>query len=271
MWDSNRGRDWTTLNYQYDELVPQPGVSVGSPEYIANLRSNLNTLYPPVHEKALLFRGFTRANGEFDDYIINVIYDRYALGGLAYSILFFVGKPPQALSSYQRSPNFVGSISTFSASIEGPNGGIACPNCAQQAKDKVFSKAQIPITLQLLQKAEVQQPVPGPDGDSPQLLIPGGGYGNLTPGTVEKILQHPTEGLSWIFVAIGGEVINASHFPNTEVVVLSGTGRPFNTPSVIEGDTSAFNGYTVLEKATSNQPLGLGHSDTRLQLIKDDT
>ena len=90
---------------------------------------------------------------DFHDYIINVVYDCYALGGLAYSILFFIGKPPENLSTYRQSDNFLGAVYTFSNPVNNADGSVACENCAQQSSAKVLSKAQIPITLPLLSKA----------------------------------------------------------------------------------------------------------------------
>ncbi|KAL2038420.1 hypothetical protein N7G274_008759 [Stereocaulon virgatum] len=36
-WSSDRARSWIKLGYQYDDLVPQHGVTEGSPQYLNDL------------------------------------------------------------------------------------------------------------------------------------------------------------------------------------------------------------------------------------------
>ncbi|KAL2052351.1 hypothetical protein ABVK25_007510 [Lepraria finkii] len=138
--------------------------------------------------------GYTWPNEEFNDYIINVIYDRYALKRRAYATLFFIGKPPKRLSNYRESEKFVGAVYTFSAPIVGEDGSIACDNCAQQSSQGVLSKDQIPITVSLLAAAPLYVQIHA--GDSPQVPIPGIGLGALDQRPVESILHDPVEGCS---------------------------------------------------------------------------
>ena len=105
---------WKALHYQYDDLVPLSGLQEGSEQYYQELRTRINTLYP---DTSSILKEVLSYQDQFNDYIINVVYDRYALDGLAYSILFFISKPPKALSSYRQSRNFIGEIYTFSSPI----------------------------------------------------------------------------------------------------------------------------------------------------------
>lgn len=175
----------------------------------ASLHLGIKELYPTTSSIVQGTPGYTWPNEKFNDYIINVIYDRYALKRRAYAILFFIGKPPKRLSNYCESENFVGAVYTFSAPIVGEDGSIACDNCAQQSSQRVLSKAQIPIMVSLLAAAPLHVPIHA--GDSPQVPIPGIGLGALDQRLVESILHDPVEGLQWKFVGLGGTEIAMLH------------------------------------------------------------
>ena len=264
LWSSDRARCWKELGYQYDDLVPQPNTPEDSPKYLEDLRKHIKELYPSTSSIVQGTPGYTLPNEKFNDYIINVIYDRYALKGRAYAILFFIGKPPERLSSYRESENFVGAVYTFSAPVIGEDGSTACDNCAQQSSQGVLSKAQIPITVPLLAAAPLHAPIHA--GDPPQVPIPGIGLGALDPRPVESILHDPVEGLQWKFVALGGTEIEAEKFPNTEIAVLHGYG----SHPVEDDQMPEYHKYKILKRAVKNRYLGFGHDDTQLKIIRDD-
>ena len=251
-------RDWTGLKYQYDDLVRQSNdVTVGA-TYLDNLRAHLSVLYPGTSEIIKQ----TGVEGErFNDYIINVVYDRYALQGRAYTILFFIGNPPEALSQYHSSDNFVGAVYTFSAPVETREGSTACNNCAKQMSDKVLSKAQIPITLPLHAKARQALEGGPPEAGIPALLPVA-----LDRDSVERFLRDGQEGLRWEFVEIGGARREPADFPHTEIAVLQGTGSHAQGREYLP----RYERYSKLTRATDNQYLGSGHPDTRSRLIRDD-
>ena len=263
--------------------MPQAGVVEGSSQYLAELRTTVNKLYPPPSTILKDVPGYLDSNDKYSDYIINVVYDRYALKGHAYSILFFIGPPPGDLRAFRTSKNFVGMIFTFSSPTENADGSPKCGNCAAQSEAKVLSKAQIPLTIPLVAKVTEFQGAHFEGGagapDVPQLpLIPG--IEELKPKAVEQLLRDETEGLSWEFVALGGDVVDKAEFPNTRIAVLHGKGSlPAQTDPEAES-CKAFRGYKVLKKAVSNQPLGvgyrgnqwfgLGHPDSGPDMIVDD-
>ncbi|OCL09390.1 Di-copper centre-containing protein [Glonium stellatum] len=266
LWFSDKCRDWTQLNYQYDDLVPKPDAinpdgSVNEERYAQDLRTYINTIYPSTSQIVKETPGYTLDGGKFNDYVINVIYDRYALKGRAYAILFFLGDPPQALSTYRQSDNFIGQVYTFSAPTE-VGGAIACGNCAKQKSSKVLSKAHIPITLHLLAKARPQSQLGGGAAQAP-LGIPGLGLGALDPEPVEEILQQQ---LKWVFVEIGGRRHDPADFPDTEIAVLHGQGQHAATLDHLP----TYAGYKKLERATRDKMTGSGHPQARLGLIRDD-
>ncbi|KAK1143577.1 hypothetical protein N8T08_006187 [Aspergillus melleus] len=93
---------------------------------------------------------------ERDDYVITLIYDRYALRGAPYTINVFLGEISAGSYSGPGSEGFVGSIYNFSGSLEN------CPNCKKQAEEGVKSIAQVPATIAarhfIRNKLEVPQP-----------------------------------------------------------------------------------------------------------------
>lgn len=265
-WYSDKCRDWKQLNYQYDDLLPKPDAinpdgSVNQQRYAQDLRTYINTIYPSTSQVLQNTPGYELDDHKFNDYVINIIYDRYALKGRAYAILFFIGDPPQALSTYRQHENFIGQVYTFSAPIE-VDGAIACGNCAKQKAGKVLSKAHIPITLHLLAKARSQSLPAGGAAQAP-LGIPDVGLGRLDPEPVEKILEKQ---LNWVFVEIGGRRHDPTDFPDTEVAVLHGHGQH----AVDSHHLPMYAGYRRLLKATKDKKTGSGHPENGVGLIRDD-
>ena len=152
LWTSDRARSWKDLGYQYDDLVPKSHTPEGSDKYLKDLREHINELYPGASSciQETPWYSLPDESFDFNDYIINVVYDRYALKGRAYTIPFFIGEPPEPLSNYRGSESFMGAVYTFSAPVIGEDGSVACDNCAQQSSRGVLSKAQIPITIPLI-------------------------------------------------------------------------------------------------------------------------
>jgi len=250
------------MNYQYDDLVPAAGAknpdgTVNQERYLRDLRAHVDQIYPSTSTVVRDIPGYLSQDNKFDDYLINVIYDRYALNGRAYSILFFLGDPPQSLSGYRDHENFVGIVYTFSTPVVDANGNANCGSCANQKASKVLSKAQIPLTLPLLAKLSTHPAT----GATP--------IGNVDPATVELILSRL---LQWKFVQLGGTEKPAGDFPNTEIAVLRGEGSgASSTPSEgLRGAPRGFRGYKKLRTATRDNLLGYGHPRTSVGLIRDD-
>ena len=252
-WTSDMGRDWRLSNYQYDDLKDMPP---GEPtaEFQALLRQHINELYPST-SSIVASTDYTLADHTFYDYVINVVYDRYALNGRAYSILFYIGEPTKDFSASKSDPNFVGAVYTFSAPFVSASGKITCDNCGRQQAAKALSKAQIPLTLPLIRRTRLIS-----DGYS---TIPATLLGPLKPDKVEQVLHH---GLKWYFVALGGREVELSKFPDTEVAVLQGTGKH----PVADHIMPRYTDYTKLTDATKNKPLGYGHRIGPNDLIGDD-
>ena len=195
---------------------------------------------------------------KFHDYIINVTYNRYALNGRAYAILFFIGTLPEDLSQYRGSDSFVGAVYTFSSPVETDDGSVACANCAEQMSGKELSKAQIALTLPLLTKARQAR-----EGGPSEGELPGIGLGALDPEKTEQLLGV---GLQWRFVEIAGVEHEPSNFPDTVVKVMHGKGSHARGRDHLP----RYRGYKQMTGATSNKLLGAGHDNTRDNFVTED-
>jgi tyrosinase len=257
----------TKLGYQYDDLVPSgdalnPDGTINQPRYEAGIRSLLEKFYPSTHQIVKQFPGYVSKNNDFNDYVINVIYDRYALNGRAYAILFFLGSPPENLNNYHESPNFAGLVYTFTTPIYDETGSLKCSNCEEQKSKKILSKAQVPLTLRLIAKIAGDSSVADPG------WIPAGSaVDGLPPDTVGVILENQ---LNWTFVEIGGRERPSTDFPDTEIGVHYGKGTlpSHRDDQLIEAP--AYGGYKKLPRATRAHHLGSGHPGTLLNMIRDD-
>ncbi|KAH1293571.1 prephenate dehydrogenase (NADP(+)) [Aspergillus fumigatus] len=137
---SDDARFWRKYGYDYD-IVKKPGTNEDrAPEEV---KMKINQLYgEPIsrlHEGQPV---------EYD-YVINVIYDRYALDGIPYTIVFY-------LHLKDGSYKCLGGVYTFSTKLsdaqDTERGG--CDNCREQKKAGVLASAQIPLTYTLYERQE---------------------------------------------------------------------------------------------------------------------
>lgn len=223
------------------------------------LKPRIHELYPTSAKAVEALPEFNRLDTDnkiFNDYIINVVYDRYALKGRAYSILFYLGKPTQPFCNSKADPNFIGQIYTFSKPYI-QKGKVTCANCQKQSEVNKLSRAQIPLTLQLLRLAS-------PIRDNKLGLPVSPTLGYLPPKDVEEVLQH---GLEWYFIEVGGILRDYKNFPDTtQVTVLQGEGRHPTDGKVLP----SFGNYKILKEATKERPLGFGNPIGRNDLTVSD-
>ncbi|OAA53139.1 Di-copper centre-containing [Cordyceps fumosorosea ARSEF 2679] len=133
-YNSNQVRNVEALNYTYDyvdEITDEFGDVIP-----AKSNAYINRRYGPEKE------AFKTLKPQYDP-VINVIYDRYAFNGRAYSFLFFLGNLDKTVP-YKRQTSLIGSIFTFSTTMEGSD--VTCRSCYVQQKAHVLSRAQIPLT-----------------------------------------------------------------------------------------------------------------------------
>jgi len=228
VWTSRMTRDWTKLSYSYDTLEPSKEVldssgALDEDKYKDALRAKVNELYPSTGQfvnrvfqsrKIKTPNGVDAVEGEeehkkldrWNDFLINVVYDRYALGGTSYSIVFYLGGNKNDPYTVCSSKCLVGRIYTFSAGSQTATDG-GCANCTAQQKAGVLSRAQIPVTIKLLQDVLDQER-------------------DVWSMESEKVQTYLEDNLHWKFVAYGGEELKASKFPNTQIKVYCGHGKP---------------------------------------------
>ncbi|KAH7227272.1 hypothetical protein B0J15DRAFT_577507 [Fusarium solani] len=250
------------LGYQYDDLVPHPDVVkdgyLDEEHYKTDLLAYVNSTYPGAALAVSKIRGpgietpdglSDKKGAPFPDYVINVVYDRYALGGISYSIKFWLGGPSNEPQTNEVEENYIGEVFTFTGSFSSEGG---CENCKRQAEEGALSFDQVPITIPLLShifdKAK----------DHP--------IENLTDKEVEEYLKLH---LGWTYVQHGGHKLNPEEFPKTEISVMKGQGVPqytepeqkleaelvsIATMSVASLDALPVNPVANLSQATIDEP-----------------
>lgn len=208
MWTSDRGRDWTKSGYQYDDLMPSSKAVTDDrtkliPEiYKEELQAYIHKTYPGTSYQAWAIREdqsivnkeffgpTTTEQKAFEDYLINVVYDRYALNGRSYGIEFFLGD------------DYVGQIYSLGGMRPGTETG--CANCGNQKNARVLSKAQLPISIALMRKAADQS------------------FEALNTFTENDVESYLAKNLDLRYFEVGGAVRDPSDFPNTKIAVLGG-------------------------------------------------
>ncbi|KAH7147138.1 hypothetical protein B0J13DRAFT_622059 [Dactylonectria estremocensis] len=265
-WTSDGVRDWTELHYSYDDLKPRPEAilpdgTLDEGRYKTDLLAHIQDIYPSTqkyyeklfHDSSIknedFFGPHNTENVTWNDYIINVTYDRYALNGTSYVIQFWLGgednKPD---TTFKDQENLIGQVYSFGgltpASADAPGG---CANCGEQKDNKVLSRAQVPLTIPIISQALDR------------------GYQHIDSTRGRHVEPYLMKHLHWKFVQIGGEEKPASDFPNTTISVWRGTGKA-QEPVEETGEAlpPVYAGYQILYKPTDGKDCGLTHDDELL-------
>ncbi|KAF5575372.1 tyrosinase precursor [Fusarium pseudocircinatum] len=253
VWTAKACRDWTELNYQYDDLAEVAERTIRKHgrfipgEFQTELRSHIDTIYPGTghliesmkNSHAILeaLRSYQSQRESWKDYIINVVYDRYALDGLSYTIQFFLGGPPGEDTSFEKHDD-IGQVYSFGGRQSTSEG--SCRNCKRQAAAQVLSCAQMPLTIHLLHHNISDHSITNSDG-------------------IEEYLRLH---LQWRVVKYGAEVISEEgfkkNFSKLQISVLCGTDRvkPSNEQST-GSVSSLYSDYVPLPGITDGKPGGL--------------
>ncbi|KAF5586524.1 tyrosinase precursor [Fusarium pseudoanthophilum] len=253
VWTAQACRDWTELNYQYDDLAEVAERTIRKHgrfipgEFQRELRSHIDTIYPGTGQVIeSMDRSCTIPNairpshgqkGSWKDYIINVVYDRYALDGLSYTIQFFLGGAPGKDTSFEKR-NYIGHVYSFGGRQSSSEG--SCNNCKKQAAAQVLSCAQVPLTIHLLHHNISN-------------------HSTKNSGEIEEYLRLH---LQWRVIKYGGEVISEEafnkNFSKLQISVLRGTGRIKSGNTQSAGSVSSlYSDYVPLPEITDVKPGGL--------------
>lgn len=259
-WTSDDVRDWTHLGYQYDDLIPKPE-AIDPDKHVliektfkTDLKKHIEDIYPSAQKywKAVFekknrdenkyFWGPTNTKQEtWNDYVINVIYDRYALEGSSYSIQFWLGgdgKDPN--TTFRDEENLIGQVYSFAGMDPSTE---TCSNCASQKDKKVLSCAQVLLTIPLMSQALDDR------------------FEHINTTRVDAVIVYLRNHLRWKFVQIGGFEMPAEEFPNTTISVLRGIGKPLTAPDEETDIPPIYAGYEILHKVTQEKACGVTEED----------
>ncbi|MCJ1266573.1 hypothetical protein MMC22_006458, partial [Lobaria immixta] len=152
-YNSNSIRDWTKLGYSYPELQPwlteyNPSGVFDRHRYIKAIQRQINYLYDSTR-RLVLGSPWAKIGGLQNDYIINVIYERFAMKGLPFTVRLFIGPTQNSVAhSLNATSTYVGSVYNFCAPSLTKKG--SCANCERQEELGAKSTGQVPITNALL-------------------------------------------------------------------------------------------------------------------------
>ncbi|EFY90419.1 tyrosinase domain protein [Metarhizium acridum CQMa 102] len=147
LYRSDDVQDCRVLHYEYDITRSDPSV----------IKQKIQELYG--NKTMHIYKQISqRHQGVLGDYIVTVLYDRYALAGRPFVINIFFGAVDGRDFYGPESRNFVGSVFNFS----GPLDVSGCGKCREQREQGVMSVSQIPATLSVHWYMTTYSTVPRP-------------------------------------------------------------------------------------------------------------
>ncbi|EFY96910.2 tyrosinase [Metarhizium robertsii ARSEF 23] len=193
-YNSNDARDCEKLGYTYQDLV-NTDIDKLKAELLAKYGKHTKELLRPI--KGIPVPGIGETT--FPDYIINVEYDRFALGGEPYAVKFHL---ETTNDRGQTESCTLGSFHNFTSPVV-PD----CKNCQEQKDKSAKSKAQVPITLPLHGLVKSTR---YPDATS------------LEPDHVDVLLEQQ---LKISVTKLTGEQVPLTNLPGFHVTVHVGTAN----------------------------------------------
>ncbi|KAI1812818.1 common central domain of tyrosinase-domain-containing protein [Poronia punctata] len=201
-------RDFKKYGYTYPELQPwlakykdgQGNFDVNA--YINDVEDQIRNLYSPENASDVgKAQGFTSLGFEkwTKDIIVNITYDRFAFGGVPFTIYLFVGDPSTLGdddSPLHAKAQLVGYVYTFSNPALPQQNQRGCQACQRKLNEGSKSRAQVPITGALVARLASGHPQL-PTGIPP--------LANLESHSVENYLE---KNLHWKVVSHGGHELD---------------------------------------------------------------
>ncbi|KZS86904.1 Di-copper centre-containing protein [Sistotremastrum niveocremeum HHB9708] len=219
LFDSDKVEDWTKYRYTYPELqkwLPKYVVDgkFSEEEYIKDIRRQVDQLYKVTESEELPvpWHGEGRQARFNHDYVVNVEYERFALGGHPFTVLILInGK-------------VVGQIYNFTA----PPSETGCTNCEDQERARIISVGQVAITTPLL--LALHSDISSLHAFEPDAV-----------GSWLKAEGH----LTWKVVKLDGQVVQPHEIPSLRVWVVNA-----ERSQVHESQPFVFRNHQVLFEAT---------------------
>ncbi|KAK4227792.1 common central domain of tyrosinase-domain-containing protein [Podospora fimiseda] len=287
-WNSNDIRDTAPLGYTYPELEKWKYIDAeGNYDHDAHkaaLSVYLNTSYNAAARAAFLATA-TRNPGEeaqdpesakptlqglqlfsspptpkadiigYDDYVVNIIYNRFALSGRPYTIHIFVGKVPDRVPYTFDDPegSLVGQVFTFSTPADrlGTDADVGCVNCRQQQAGEVMSSGTVVLTNALITRWKNQlthTPRHRFNPDDVPTVLP-----SMKP---EDVIPFLKTNLRWRVTSLG-EVVPTEELKSLRVSVAVGKADHFADPTKL----SRFYDYKAAYEVTQDRNQGAGPDD----------
>ncbi|KZT39467.1 Di-copper centre-containing protein [Sistotremastrum suecicum HHB10207 ss-3] len=237
-YNSDLIRGWIKLGYSYPELQPWLiGTKYDNKaQYLEDVRKQVKNLYAdPVSNGELYKLPSNKSSQDIPDYIVNVRYERFALGGQSFTIHFF-------LEGHK-----VGQIYNFVASSRAVGGPEGCANCQSQESRKALSKGQIHLTSHLFRRFAAE--------DKKQKSSFPTYY--HSPDVVEAYL---TEHLSWKISVTRGVQVGPEAIGGLRVSVARGAATHYKGGSKL----AQYGGYQILHDITHGKPGGHLRDDNEL-------
>ncbi|KAI1645927.1 Di-copper centre-containing protein [Daldinia loculata] len=264
-WTSSDVREVTALGYTYPGLEKWLYTTNGvydKQKHLDTLTKTLNENYNSdwsASQKARLTAGpgqpnlpkLARLHTLSDkpvnlttyDYVVNVVYEKFALNGNKFIIHIFVGKVPDDVP-YKTRTTQVGQVVNFSTEPGSlGNSDEGCGNCQNQQANHTESTGRVVLTNALITRWKNQ--IAHETGDNNQSVLK-----SMNPEDVVSFLRS---NLNWRATSMGALV----DLPSLKVSLAVGEAEHFADRSKM----SKYHNYKAAYEVTSGRPGGAGPED----------
>ncbi|KAJ4258014.1 hypothetical protein NW762_008151 [Fusarium torreyae] len=272
-YNSNDVREVTKLGYTYKGLEKwlhkTSDGSYNKEEHLAELRETLLGDYGSSWKAAqaarlsddpdqttgiglMSFEDYGKAPMDLigvDDYVVDIVYEKFALNGRGYRIDIFIGKvPDQAPYNFQEVDSLVGQVVNFSSEV--PDAETrGCANCRKQQAEKVQSTGRVILTNALITRFKNQlEHTPAREN----------GINVLRGMNPENVIPFLRDNLHWRVTSMGKDIDIASQLPSLRVSLGVGKADFYADRTKM----SRFYDYKDAHIVTEGRPGGATHEDS---------
>ncbi|KAF0317000.1 tyrosinase [Colletotrichum asianum] len=183
----------------------------------------------------------------FDDYVVDVVYEKFALGGRMFVVDIFIGKvPSQPPYDFEETDSLVGQVVNFSSQLPSPE-LAGCGNCRAQEAERVLSSGRVVLTNALITRYK-QQSVHTPEHPDGIRVL-----GGMDPDHVVEFLK---DNLHWR-VTSEGELVDIAALESLRVSLAVGKSDHYADPRKM----SRYYDYKDAHVVTEHRPGGAKHAD----------